>query len=42
MWLVYPPEADPDGQVAAVIGAAHGVEAAGVTAAVIGERVGWV
>ena len=47
MWLVCLPEADTGGQVAAVVGAAlrargHGVIAAGVTAAAIGERVGGV
>ena len=44
MWLVDLPEADTHGQVAAVIGAAlsHGLKAAGVAAAAIGERVGGI
>ena len=42
MWLVCLPEADTGGQVAAVVGAALRDEAAGVTAAAIGERVGRV
>ena len=44
MWLVSLPEADTGGQVAAVVGAAlsHGLKAAGVAAAAIGERIGGI
>ena len=44
MWLICLPEADAGGQITAVVGAAlsHGLKAAGVAAAAIGERVGGV
>ena len=42
VWLACLPETDMGGQVAAVIGAALRDEAAGVTAAAIGERIGGV